>query len=333
MLDRVVSKFMPQLLRGLSVESDSVIFAETGLVFYIAQSPLSLLNARWNREPGQYSQLADIEVNTVIGALEVNIKEYQEQAKDLLLDDRLSIHREGMLLEIFKIYQWRMLLFATKPRQPSATIKAVWPSLVEVKDKGQKAPVFTSLEYFLSSVHLAQRFKPPPTKYVGEPAPAPPRVPTNQFDLPILEYSRERQYLILHGLPGFRVFDLQTYTENKPMWTKCMFYTHEGNMGHGVFAPGFKTVPFGGWEKVFGAKSVLVTVEYLPKMGSNMMPWERVNRLRCVVLNNFGPPADLNYPSTTATKFAGTFVGVVDIEGAPKLEDGTVELKENVALF
>ncbi|KAJ5356238.1 hypothetical protein N7517_010847 [Penicillium concentricum] len=306
---------------------------KTGLVFYTAQSPLSLLNARWNRERGKHSRLADIEVNTVIGALEVDIEIYQIEARALPADDRLPIHREGMLVELFKIYQWRMLLFATELRQPSATMKAVWSSLVEIKDAVQKVPVFTALEYFLSSAHLAQRFRPPPTKYVGDPAPAPPRVPTNQFALPILEYSRKHRYLILHGLSGFRIFDLQTYTESKPMWTKCMFYTYEGNMGHGVFAPGFKTVPFGEWEKVFGAKSVLVPVEYLPMKGPNMMPWERVNRLRFVVLNNFGPPADLNYPSSTATEFAGTFIGVVDIEGAPKLEDGTVELKEDVALF
>ncbi|KAI2789268.1 hypothetical protein POX_e07298 [Penicillium oxalicum] len=306
----------------------------TGLVFYTAQSPLSLLNARWNRERGQYSQLADIEVNTIIGALEVDIAIYQQQASALPESDRLAVHREGMLCEIFKIYQWRMLLFATAMRQPSTTMKPVWPSLVEVRNKTQKIPTFTSLEYFLSSVHLAQRFKPPPPRYVGEPAPAPPPIPANQFALPTLEYSRDHQYLIMHGLSGFRMFDLQNYTNDNPLWIKCMFYTYEGNSaGHGIFAPGFMTVPFEEWTKAFQTTVVLVPVEHLPGKGPDMMPWEKKNRLRCVVLNNFGSPAALKYPSNTVSKLAGTFVGIVDIEGAPSLEDGTLELTDDVAIF
>lgn len=279
-------------------------------------------------------------MNTLIGALEVNIEQYQEQARIMDAAKALDHQSEGMLAELFTIYQWRMLLFATPRRVPTVDMAGIWSSLVEVRDLQQTQPAFTSLEYFLSTFNLQDRFKPARPLYKDNPkSPDPPRLKPapvellGQFALPTLQYSHENKYLTMNKLPNFKLFDLTKYTTKDPLWTKCMFYDFENTSQNGVFMPIFKVVSFDQWAQVFTDKAVFVPLENLPKNTASRMPWEKKDRMRCVVLNYFGDKLLLKYPEKTPTKLAATFVGVVDIELTPGIELGNLELSDAITIY
>lgn len=308
-------------------------------MFYTSQSPLSLLCGRFNRERSKRTIIADVVVNTVIGALEVNIERYQREAAGKDEDEKLAIEREGMLAELFKIYQWRMLLFATARRQPGPGMHGVWGDLVKVKlIPQQKVPLFTSLENFLSTINLMDRFKPPKPAYEGDaPRPDPPPVVPHdavQFELPALQYPpHERGVLTLKKLAGFKFFDLSKWNANKVVWKKCMFYDFETTVNKPISIPVFRNVNFEEWEQVFGKLAVLIPLENLRKGLKTGDPWEREDRLRCVVLSHFGNVSELGYPADTGPGLAGLFVGIVDLEGSPGREEGNVELADDVTLY
>ncbi|KAJ1337842.1 HET domain-containing protein [Microdochium nivale] len=358
----------------------------TGLPFMGAQNPLGILNARLGRQPSARSNQMEIEVNTVIGALEVDVTTYQDAAsataarekaaipkdwtqaqKDARVAeidaDEVSAVREGMLAELFRYYQWRMLFLATarrisKRKPVSGNLTGLWSELVKVpRYRSASATPFTALEAFLSVWHLPARFSGPKLRYEGDPPPdevSGRQVDTtNQFNLPELKYLPDQKLLVLKqmlvparpadGKPPkqsppvlYKLFKLDGY--EKPLWTKCMFYD-QARGGSTSFVPTFEFVAWEDRNAVFGDKLVLVPVEYLYK-DQDPRQWEKEKtRLRCVVLSNFG---EANYPKLADEELntlpRAVFVGLVDIEGddAEKgisLEEGNLECDTSVIIY
>lgn len=350
----------------------------TGLINMQAQHPLSLLNARLGRYPAPWSSDMDVEVNTIIGALEVDIQKYLDEVKAVVDKSTENIPkeeqkamkkeieaamiptlREGMLSELFKYYQWRMLLFAT-PRRIDAmhpvgpNLVGVWSDLVKVP---RYRPIvntpFTALETFFQT-ELENRYNPPKLRFEGDQVKDETTgrgfVPSDA--LPKLAYDPKSKLLVLQQFPAtnrkmkpgldlesgdmpYKLFQLSQYAA--PLWKKCMFYGQ--SLTGGSFVPAFQFVSWAEWPIVFGANVVLVPLEYTRIFPSGPLR-EPVLRLRCVVLSNYG---EGNYPQLEDGKLDGlqkaVFVGVADIEGGDQeehfinLERGNLELANDVIIY
>ncbi|KAH7010867.1 uncharacterized protein B0I36DRAFT_436874 [Microdochium trichocladiopsis] len=255
----------------------------TGLVGMVSYKPLSLLNARLGRYPSARSSDMEIEVNSAIGALDVDVSDYLDAANEKAKNDKARISKEftasgrqqaetkidaaihpfvceGMLAELFKHYQWRMLLLATPRRALAgkdltpASQPGLWSQLVRVpRHRPIITTPFTALENFMTT-SLVDRFHPPSFRYKDNPL--------------YLEQS-------------FKLFDLKGY--ESPLWTKCMLYGHTTNIGS--FVPTFQLVEWNQWKAVLGQDVVLVPLEYTGEGRGG--EWQKRIRLRCVVLSNF----------------------------------------------
>ncbi|KAJ1327009.1 HET domain-containing protein [Microdochium nivale] len=356
----------------------------TGLVGMVSYKPLSLLNARLGRYPSPRSSDMEIEVNSVIGALDVDVSKYLDEAtakakedkaritntvppqkrKDMEASIDAAVHpavREGMLAELFRHYQWRMLLLAT-PRRSStgsdgravaiaapALLPSLWSELVKVpRHRPIVTTPFTALETFLHT-RLADRFHPPRLRYEGDPL-APEVIDCVTYDeaaglpLPRLEYLHEPKLLVLrHVIPEicadsgrkqplhspadssdgkrYKVFDLKAYEH--PLWTRCMFYGHTTT--NGSFVPTFQLVSWAEREAAFGRDVVLLPLEYTDAGSSGS--WQKKRRLRCVVLSDFAPGKAALFQEKgrdldLETLGRAVFVGVVDLEGENDAENG-----------
>ncbi|KXJ89019.1 hypothetical protein Micbo1qcDRAFT_165794 [Microdochium bolleyi] len=367
----------------------------TGLVGMVSYKPLSLLNARLGRYPSARNSDMEIEVNSAIGALDVDVSEYLDAAnatakkeKDDIspkLDaskreqDEIKIDaaiqpfvREGMLAELFKHYQWRMLLLATPRRALAsknltpASQPGLWSELVKVpRHRPIITTPFTALENFMTT-SLADRFHPPSFRYKDNPLYLEQVICGHYagagIALPKLEYLHDLKLLVMrHANPEvcgvgeekqqqeqeedshdatqmpFKLFDLKRY-EN-PLWTKCMFYGHTTN--NGSFAPTFQLVEWSRWEAVLGQDIVLVPLEYTGEGSGG--EWQKRIRLRCVVLSNFaGGTGALSKDQQGGAKVENVgralFVGVVDIEGegrddAVDIEAANIDLVGDVIIY
>lgn len=313
----------------------------TGLVFYAAQSPLSILNARFNRSRGLYAKNLDIAVKTVVGALEVDIGSYiadVERQKINNDDDKLSILQNGMLVEMVQMYQWRLLLFATVKRTPASNMSGIWIKVIEIAAQPGDQPLVVSLEHFLATKNLEDRFSPPSITPKNPPVP-PKSLDKSQFELPMLRYEPTPNWIVVGQKPGFKLFDPAAYKADFPLWRKCMFYDKDDSVpGRGVFLPNFKVVDFSDWKTVWGDNTVLIPLENL---SVGLEPWEKKVRLRCVVASYFGKNlAGVQYPAAAAGKQVALFRGIADLEGSsssitnpPQAGTGSIELTEDLMLY
>ena len=313
------------------------------------------MEARFGRIPNNYSPPIDCDVNTLLGALDVDMSKEIAAANALQGTDKETALRRNFLAALVRIYQWRMLLLATEPRTLQAPWLACWPTLVNCTTKlpnspgpTVKRPRFAALDLYVGSVYLDGLF--------GPGKPVPPKFPADQFDLPVLQVAdSSAQELLVKAKPGYKLYNLSSAVvpaaaANAGLaWSACMFYD---------FAPGptvnpapatdmphlikFTKVHAKDAAAVFGDKVVLLPLEKISRTDG----WgETKVRTRCVIVKDFlscGPRMfATSLPSAGAltaflgkasVKMIGTFVGVGDFEDLDE-KNRTIDLAGDLGLF
>jgi hypothetical protein len=210
------------------------------MVGYTYNSPLPLLEARFGRNFGRSSD-ADITVNCLVGALSIDIGDFQEAAKKIKKDtadsqkaanaDKATIRQkseeaelgklvDGFLPGLFNTYQWRMLLLARDKPVGKAVDEGFWKSLI-----GKERPKFAALEGYIGEVALSQTYGPSvPT------AVKPKEIPKEIFpNLPTISMPNvSLGALIVHGSASqpYSAYNFTAKSAASTGWKSCTFYAY-----------------------------------------------------------------------------------------------------------
>lgn len=294
------------------------------------------------RIPNAYSGALDIDVMTLLGAVDVDIKDDIKAAESLQQPAKDQTIRKAFLRKLVDTYQWRMLYSAVERRIWAADMKAFWPTLVDT-DKFKRRPQFAALDTHVGSAYLQSLY--------GPRRPNPPAFPKDQPALPELEVAHsDTQEILVKPRPGYKFYNLKTPpppAKPDPVYSSCTFYgldptsfsnkSPEGNPMPNLVQ--YLKLGPSDWRPLFGDKVLLLPIQYLPDTD---LPFPLAPRTRCVVVRDWqavrGPTplagaASLGDPvEVSEIERVGVFAGIADIEG---LSDKykTDELTGDLALF